>query len=306
VYVVWSNAIPVEGRRFDASNLFIARSTDGGRTFSEQRAINSDANGPPAGHTFHDVAVASDGTVYVSWLDSREEAAVGHSHAADDQEHMHGASVRVASSRDFGRSFIEGAVVARDVCPCCRTSLAIAPDGTIHVAWRGIDRNSPSGEQRDITFASSRDGGLTFTTPRRVHEDAWHFNGCPHAGPSLAVESDGVLHAAWFTGGGEAPGLYYATMGPEGEFLPPRALITDVGVSQVQLVADAESGVWIAWEDQADASIRITHVAEDGDLVGVARREGMSLPAVAATEGGFLLAAQDHTKAVAVVESGGR
>src|SRR5690606_33431706 len=136
--------------------------------------------------------------------------------AADDG-HMHGTtSVRVASSRDFGRSFGEATVVARDVCPCCRTSLAVAPDGTVYVAWRGIDRSDASGEQRDIMFASSRDGGFTFTQPLRVHKDAWQFNGCPHAGPSLAVDSDGDLHAAWFTGGGDRPGLYYASTGEDG------------------------------------------------------------------------------------------
>lgn len=345
VYVVWSNAIPVAGRRFDASNLFIARSSDGGRTFSPQRTINSDAHGPPAGHTFHDVAVANDGTLYVSWLDSRDDANMhgasdahdtetmatsndaDHIHVAGDahdtaamsaskeSEHMHGASVRVASSRDFGRTFIEGTVVARDVCPCCRTSLAVAADGTVHVAWRGIYRDSPTGEQRDITFASSRDGGLTFTTPRRVHDDAWHFNGCPHAGPSLAVDSDGGLHAAWFTGGGEAPGLYYAVAGPDGEFGPPAALVTGVGVSQVQIASGAQSGVWIAWEDQADGSVRIAHIDDDGSLVRVARREGMLLPAVAAAPGGFLLAAQGSdrgqdpltgAKAVSVIELGRR
>lgn len=309
LYVVWSNAIPVEGRRFDASNLFIARSTDGGRTFSEQNAINTDADEKPAGHTFHDVKVAGDGTVFVSWLDSRDEPTPGHAHGADaTDDHMHGAStVRVAGSRDFGRSFGEATVVARDVCPCCRTSLAIAQDGTVYVAWRGIDRSDPSsGEQRDIMFARSSDGALTFTEPRRIHNDAWQFNGCPHAGPSLAVDSDGDLHAAWFTGADGRSGLYYAVAGADGEFGPPTALITGVGVSQVRLASDGGSGVWVAFEDQTDRSIRVSHIGADGEMVGAGVKEGATLPSLAAVDGGYLLASQGPDPQVIAVAGASR
>src|SRR5690606_24771879 len=66
VLVLWQNNTPVEGRRFPASDLRLARSTDGGRTFEPAVTVNDDAGGLPSSHTFHDIAVAPDGTVYVS------------------------------------------------------------------------------------------------------------------------------------------------------------------------------------------------------------------------------------------------
>jgi DNA-binding beta-propeller fold protein YncE len=69
VYVLWQNNTKIEGRRFPASDLRFARSTDGGRTFSPAVTVNDDAGGIPSSHTFHDVAVGADGTVWISWID---------------------------------------------------------------------------------------------------------------------------------------------------------------------------------------------------------------------------------------------
>ncbi|MGH7445242.1 MAG: hypothetical protein ACREKM_10210, partial [Longimicrobiales bacterium] len=66
VYVVWQNKTVVEGREFPASDLRFARSTDGGRTFEPTIFVNDDAGAVPTSHTFHNIAVAQDGTVYVS------------------------------------------------------------------------------------------------------------------------------------------------------------------------------------------------------------------------------------------------
>ncbi|MSS73013.1 MAG: hypothetical protein EXS64_16195 [Candidatus Latescibacteria bacterium] len=81
VYVAWVNQTAVAGRRFPASDVRLARSTDGGRTFGPAVTVNDDAKGyrttaeaggMPASHNFHNLVVAPDGAVYVSWLDSRE------------------------------------------------------------------------------------------------------------------------------------------------------------------------------------------------------------------------------------------
>ena len=62
VYVLWQNNTPVEGRRFPASDLRLAVSTDGGQSYRPAVTVNDDAGGPPSSHTFHDMAVAADGT----------------------------------------------------------------------------------------------------------------------------------------------------------------------------------------------------------------------------------------------------
>ena len=302
VIVVWTNAIPVEGRRYDASNLFMSRSTDGGRTFAPQRTINTDANGMPAGHTFHDVVISSDGTIFVSWLDSRAwhaaEAEVTaesdvvprhmhHGMAANDSA-MPGTEVRVARSLNGGVTFSEGVVAAVDVCPCCRTSLATASDGSLYVGWRHIFENG-----RDPAMAWSTDDGLTFSAPVRIHSDAWAIDGCPHTGPSLAFDPAGRLHVAWYTGTPTAPGLYYGTTEDGRAIDGAEPLITGVGVSQAQVVTSSD-GTWIAWENQRNGSVHVStkHSAESfTDLFVV---DDSRLPAIATVRDGVIVVTQSR------------
>ncbi|HEV3048836.1 MAG TPA: sialidase family protein, partial [Longimicrobium sp.] len=119
VYLLWQNNTKVDGRRFPASDLRFARSTDGGRTFSPAVTVNDDAGGIPSSHTFHDLAVAPDGTVWASWIDSRHKDAAraarpkpagppqpaghGHKHMADEDD-LPPSEIRVAKSTDGGRT----------------------------------------------------------------------------------------------------------------------------------------------------------------------------------------------------------
>ncbi|HEX6587855.1 MAG TPA: sialidase family protein [Longimicrobiales bacterium] len=258
VYVMWQNNEHIEGRRFPASDLRFARSSDGGRTFEPAIHVNDDADGEPASHTFHDLVVAHDGTIYASWIDGR-----GHAHGADGHA-AGGPDIRVARSTDGGRTFGPGTIVVSGACPCCRTNLAVGPDGAVYVAWRHVFE----GSVRDIVVARSSDGGTAFGEPVRVHEDGWVFDGCPHAGPSIAVDGAGALHVVWFTGTQRRPGVFHATSRDGGRtFGEPRALATGefVPTSQVSL-APAADGVWIAYEENAGDGprIRVAHAGASG------------------------------------------
>lgn len=294
VYVVWHNETPVEGRRFPASDLRFARSGDGGRTFEPAITVNDDAGGTPTSHTFQDLLVTSDGTVVVSWIDSRGsegDEAVHPGHAAggpppdgepraaggpprDGQPHAaggqpppgdRGPEIRVARSTDGGRSFSASTVVSVDACPCCRTAMAAGPDGAVYLAWRHIFR----GNVRDIVIARSTDGGIRFDAPRRVHEDGWVYDGCPHAGPSLAVTPEGTVHVAWYTGKEGAAGLFHAASTDGGEtFGRPRSIESGQWVppSTARLAVTGAGDVWLAWEDRRrdDPKVLVARVSADG------------------------------------------
>jgi len=319
VYVVWQNNTEIPGRRFPASDLRLARSTDGGRTFEPAVTVNDDAAGPPSSHTFHNLVVAKDGTVYVSWLDSRvrdaererrhprpaaasapAQAAAGP--AAGDSVHMMhghggmaedptlpGSEVRVAKSADGGKTFGPSVVVDGNVCPCCRTSLAVGADGSIYVAWRKVY----AGDVRDVVVARMAPGAAAFEAPVRVHADGWVFPGCPHAGPALAVDGQGRVHVAWYTGKDGRQGLWHAVSADGGRtFGRPAALLTGKWVppSQVALAPDGDR-VWASWDDRRAADGPVTLARIDGDHVDVVAREraGRS-PALASTGNGLLLA----------------
>jgi hypothetical protein len=303
VFVVWQNNQNAEGNRFPYSNLRLARSEDGGRTFEPAITINDDVTLGPSSHTFHDMIVARNGTVYVSWIDGRARAAAEREmaasappgdaavdeHAGHEMEKMPPQEIRVARSTDSGRSFGPSTVVAIDPCPCCRTSLAITDDGAIILGWRGIF----DGSIRDIVIARSTDGGTTFTAPALVHEDGWHIEGCPHAGPSIATTDDGLIHIAWYTGAEGEPGVYHAVSTDDGvTFGDAQPLLSGdwVPISRVQLAAAGDRLLGV-WDDvRTDpAQPRIAWIGREG-VASDTLATGGTFPVIA-VDAGYVIAA---------------
>lgn len=306
VYVVWQNNTLVPGRAFPASDLRFARSTDGGQTFEPTIFVNDDAGGAPTSHTFHNIVVADDGAIYVSWIDGRARTAAGLQSSGHGAHGMTmsgapdpgaaaaesaasapaaptvadpaalGPQIRVARSSDGGRTFGPSVVVAEGACPCCRTSLAIA-DGNVYIAWRDV----AEGSIRDVVVARSRDGGSTWSAPTAVHSDGWRIDGCPHAGPALAATADGRIHVAWYTGAPDRPGIHYASAdstlafgasGPllTGEWVPP-SLVALAGIG---------TDVIAAWDDRR-ADVPVLRVGNPLDAAAAIQVDGVA-PAVAA------------------------
>jgi hypothetical protein len=280
LFVLWQKKVEVEWLPFGASELRFSRSLDGGRSFEPAITLGA-ADGPPARRTFHDLAIARDGTVYISWIDAGARDAVraergiraertarngahgahrdqrigragdaGGSHHTGAVADEPGTQIRVIRSTDAGRTFGPATVIDDASCPCCRTSLAVAPDGTVYVAYRKIF----PGDVRDIAIARSEDGGRTFSGPVPVHRDGWVFPGCPHAGPSIAVDEAGTVHAAWYTGKEGAQGLFYASSSDGARsFGEPLALTAGEWVppSHARLATSGAS-VWVAWDDRRE------------------------------------------------------
>jgi len=261
VYVVWQNQTPIDGRRFPASDLRFARSLDGGRTFEPTITINDDtASGVPSSHTFHDIVVAKDGAIYISWIDSRERdrfnAATKSSHQGHSSAEMPGSEIRFAMSTDGGQTFSASRVIDGDVCPCCRTTLAVGDDGSVYIAWRKVY----DGDVRDIVVAKKEPGATDFGAPMRVHEDGWVFPGCPHAGPALAVDHNGAVHVAWYTGVEERQGLWHARADAATlTFTTPQPLLAGgwVPPSQVKLTTSGKD-VWAVWDDRREEQPKLT------------------------------------------------
>ncbi len=269
VLVAWVKQTPVPGRRFPASEIRVARSSDGGRTFTPP-VTASDGADIVTGRHFHDLTVATDGTVYLSWLDGRardgvrqKEAtpvvAVSHGSHAGHVRRVHGGpgtEIRVTRSDDGGQTFGPSVVVAAGTCECCRTALAVAPDGALFVAWR----HQFTPDVRDVAVARSADGGQTFSAPVRLPAPPWHVEGCPHTGPALAIAADGAVHALWFTGADEAPGTYYATSTDGGQTFTSARIAAGNRIAQARLRADG-GGVLALWE--GGEGLHLGHLGTD-------------------------------------------
>ena len=261
----------VEGRRFPASDLRVARSDDGGRTWSVPVQPYADP-GFATGHTFHSLAAGPDGTVVVAWLDGtardrarQQTAGAGHAvpvhlvHEGEDHSAGRGGAADpgtqlvVAHSTDGGRTFATPATVASGTCQCCRTALAVAPDGAVYAAWRHIF----DGGERDMAVARSDDGGATWGAPVRVHRDGWAIDGCPHSGPAVTVDAEGTVHVAWSTGAPGRTGVWHAASADRGAtFGMPQPLAAPAPLGQVR-AATVDGHAVLAFENTATRTVSV-------------------------------------------------
>jgi hypothetical protein len=188
----------------EGSALRFARSTGWGESFT--KAIDVDPSST-ASQSFFAMNVSPQGVVYAAWLDGRDR---GRGRAG-------GSAVYIARSSNRGASFEPAKRVSLDVCPCCRPSIAFGSEQTVYVSWRGVQDNNI----RDIHVATSRDGGATWGAARRVAEDNWSLNGCPHSGSTMASLGE-RLFIAWHTVRDQQPRLYLATSDDAGQTFSAR------------------------------------------------------------------------------------
>ena len=308
IALVWPRDIKVEGRKWPATQMRVARSLDGGRSWSLPRTINDDTTGAQVGHTFHGAAWAGDTGLVVAWLDERSGAdLLGHHHEtmespAADSSHEDDSRIYTVTSPDFGASWGPNRPVWGAACPCCRVSLARAARGEVQAAWR---RHFP-GNVRDVVLGSLTSALDTTMSgpasePARVHEDGWVYPGCPHTGPAVSVGEDGRTHVAWYTGQDDRKGVYLARGVEGGEFDPPIALVhgRQVTTGHAAVVALERGWSAVAWDvnDRGERRISAALVNPAGRVqpVSVPGADGGSYPQLARLEEGDIMLAWTRT-----------
>ncbi|MDQ1591328.1 MAG: hypothetical protein QOG71_1955 [Pyrinomonadaceae bacterium] len=300
----------------DAASLQLSTSRDGGRTFAPPVKVNDELK--PHAHGLHSLAVAADGRVHVAWLDERGVVPPPAAHADADAKGKHtghheepNRQVFTAYSADGGRTFSPNRLIARDACPCCKTSLAAAPGGRVYVSWRQV----LAGDFRHIAVAASADGGQKFAAPVVVSDDRWMLNGCPVSGASLAVGGDGTLGVAWYTAGeAGAPGIYRTESRDGGQtFAARRAVVTGKAQGTPSLLAAAGDAEFIVWESRAGGATRpaSARIERGGESVSGTRdlAQGGELPSATMSRDGRMFVAyvskQGDRRAISLMRAGG-
>jgi hypothetical protein len=184
---------------------FVARSTDGGRSFSEPVRAHGDGASRPG---FTSLSVAPDGSVCCAWLDGRN---------GGQQPFF---SVWPKGADGFEPEWlVYSGSDDKGVCPCCDTAVLRAPGGLDLVAFRNSE-----GGYRDIWLSKSRTSGERgFEPPVPVTADHWPFNGCPHDGPALALLGD-RLNLTWMDAHTGRNRVYFANTALASLSLSPREL----------------------------------------------------------------------------------
>jgi hypothetical protein len=279
VYVTWSSSKPKPVDGLFASDLFLSRSLDGGRSFEAPLRVNDDR---PISHSFEDLAVAPDGTVLVAWIDSRDGARETATWLARITER--GSKLQSVTRLPAG-----------ETCVCCRVSVSAGPGEAAAVLWRKVF----PGDIRDMVLSSSTDGGRSFTAAALVHADRWKITGCPHRGGSIATDGRGRLYAAWYTeGSSDRPDLLLA-VAPDGRrFGAPRRLHTSTSSvpDLPRLAVDAAGRGVVVWEDSTAVRRRILlrSIGEGGRSLGPVQVLSQAIkawtPDVAVARDGFVVA----------------
>jgi hypothetical protein len=155
IYVGWEGWVP-EG---ETSRIFLTRSTDGGKTFSDPVDFDGSTN----------VRVAAyQNNVYLTW-----DEGFG--------------NLMFASSTDYGESFEEPVNLSNKPGYSAWSRLLLAPrTGDIYIAWLGVGNASS-----DVIFTRSLDGGNTFEPSINVSNNEWN-NGIP----SMALHGNN-LYLVW-------------------------------------------------------------------------------------------------------------
>ncbi len=285
------------------TRLLMARSSDGGRSFSRAAPVpGSDAAG---NRGWEALTTSPTGVMSAVWLDHRGLAApevdvVSMHHASGAHAKSDGVPTAQRSKLYFASldASVPPRAITGGVCYCCKTALVSAADGSLYAAWRQVY----PGNIRDIAFSASRDGGRTFAPPVRVSEDKWVLEGCPDDGPAMAVGRDGAVHVVWPTlvteGGEQTIALFYASS-KDGRTFTPRMRVPAEGMPHhPQIAIDEGMRVVLAWDEMAGGSRRAVAARVTGERpgrLGVARtvldqgRVGL-YPALAATRAGVVAA----------------
>jgi len=176
VYILWQEIVFSGGSH--GGEIFFARSTDGGRSFSHPLNLSNTPAGDGKGRLTRDfwhngsldLVMGPEGNLYAAWTEF--EGALWVSHSTDGGERF-STPLQVAG-QGIGT-------------PARGPSLAVDAAGVIYLAWAvGEDRAA------DIHFATSTDYGRTFSMPRPIFSTEGHTDA-----PKIAVDSNGTVHLVY-------------------------------------------------------------------------------------------------------------
>ena len=210
-----------------AGSISYAQSFDNGATWTAAKPLVRDTEGYD--QRYFDVALLPNGEAAIIWLDNRKTTP------------QDGSALFYATTNGIN-GFSGEKRLLQPTCQCCRTKLFIDSKNNIHAVFRGIIQDSI----RDMVHVVSSDGGKTFSAPRRISNDNWVINACPHTGPTMTENSDG-LHFTWYTGGKQEGALYTSLKNGSSSFQQP-ATLSEKG-KHPQMTAAPDGTLATVWDE---------------------------------------------------------
>lgn len=268
IYVVWEH---------DSLNLGIlfSRSADGGNTFSPPAVISTNSSGSVSPQ----IAIGLNGNVSVAWEDDANDASdisfssssdhgatfsmpeslslhTGNSINAQIATDMNGNidvvwqndspgtfDIFFTRSADSGATFSAPKDISNGSGNADNAQIGLDAKGNINLVW---DDNTPQNFNPDIYFARSSDGGVTFSNPLNISNNAG-FSG----NPFLAIDASANIDVAWED---NTPGhkvIFFSQSTDSGAtFSTLLNLSNDSGLSMSpDMAADNKGNLNVTWQD---------------------------------------------------------
>lgn len=178
IHVIWLGFYKKGG------GVWYTRSTDGGKTFEEERCLTEMRPG------WDNATLAADkeGNVFTVWTGQWPDL-------PEDKESPVAAPIILTRSTDNGRTFAPSQLVKHDypgrACGCCRLEARVGPDGNLYIAFRGGYHSL-----RDPFVLKGKKTENDFHVIA-VSNDRWQFAGCPMSGMPFQVDASGRVLFAW-------------------------------------------------------------------------------------------------------------
>lgn len=172
------------GPHSEAYDIDLAFSKDGGTTWSKPILPHRDRK--KRQHGFPAMIPTSDAKLAAIWLDGRNMA-------DESTGNMALMYTTVAPTGALGAE----SLIDNRVCECCKTALAMTPDGMV-----AVYRDRSDKEIRDISISRFSNG--RWSKPEDLSKDGWEIDGCPINGPAVSSNGRNVA-VAWFTAPGDKP-----------------------------------------------------------------------------------------------------
>lgn len=252
IIAVWGINNATEKKKYGGLVKY-SQSFNNGKTWT--KAANLVKSTTSIDQRYFDIELLPNGEAAIIWLDSRTNT---------DKE---GSTLYYAAT--VGTSgFQNEKPIAETTCQCCRTDLFITKKGKINAAFRDIIND----EIRDMVLTTSSDNGKTFSQPKRISPDNWKINGCPHTGPTM-TENENGLHFAWYTSGG-ASGVFYCNSADYGKSFTKRNIVSDKPSARHPQIASVNNkDVYVVWDetvtenDNMSVKIGFQHRDKNGKII---------------------------------------
>lgn len=227
-----------------------ARSRDGGLSFTNPEPLIKDG----VSQRFPSILIRPDNSIFMAWVDKRLV-----SEAKKNGEKKLGGSIAYAFLRNDGGAFTAERIANENSCECCRIGAALNPENDPAIIYRAI---FPGGIRDHATQIISPKGAEPI---RRVSDDQWKTDACPHHGPSIAISATGKMHVAWFTQGERRSGVFYANSTNRGRTYskPIRIGAEGANVSRPYLLALGQN-VYLVWKE-FNGSISIIYLKQSNN-----------------------------------------